>query len=624
MMFRLSLSGLLIVFNHYVLLGQGYQGIKLGNLDKLILDGRLDESFWKKSQISSFLYFKDNPKLKNTQSSIHFTYDNEFLYLGIGVEGSPNNHMIQAELPKDSEAILSNEWVAVSLDTYNDGITAYTFIVDRFGNQFDGTLNAAKDLSNSFSIDWFAESYSHPNGFQIEIKIPIQDLPFPLGKNPKIGVLYIYNSISAGREFQFPFIEHRNKNQIDQFHPIELIGLEPKPITSTSGIDISKRLAYKKDKIQDFSTLVGRAQGGDASIMDYYLFKKRTIPKSDISKNPLNYSVNGAIRTEKAFMNTNFLKTYYPKVHSFDNLMERSQTTALIVLHKDTVLLERYYNGYNKDSVVTSFSVAKSITSILVGLAVQEGSIKSLDDKLTDYIPELAEKDPKFNTISLKDLLTMRSGLRYDDSGFPSDDDYTYIAPDLRSITLEKIELVESPGKTWKYNNYNLILLGMILERATGKNVSDFLKYSLWDFIGESDASWSLDEEGFEKMESGFNAIPMDYARLGLMMLNQGFVDNRRIISPNWVEFSTQPSMDNKPEGDFFVKNNLYYQYLWWGKKRPTASSDFFAMGNKGQYIYIIPSKNLVIVRLGFEYGLFTPATLSWPALFYELGEILP
>ena len=104
--------------------------------------------------------------------------------------------------------------------------------------------------------------------------------------------------------------------------------------------------------------------------------------------------------------------------------------------------------------------------------------------------------------------------------------------------------------------------------------------------------------------------------------MNKGKVNDEKILVKEWIQKSTQPI--NKPSGyyDFLAKKNSFYQYFWWGKKRQTDLNDFFALGNKGEYLYIIPSKKIIIIRLGFEYGMFTPAPFSWPELFYEFGTI--
>ena len=290
------------------------------------------------------------------------------------------------------------------------------------------------------------------------------------------------------------------------------------------------------------------------------------------------------------YVKENFEKTTYFKNlntnDDFETMLERAQTSAFMVLHNDTIIYENYFNGFNKDSIFTSFSVAKSFVSTLVGMAISDGFIKSEDDKITEYLPELFEKDNRFSQITIKDLLSMSSGLAYSHDGFPSDDDFTYVSPDLRKAILNHVRISEQPGKRWLYNNYNPLLLGMILERTTGESVAKYAEEKLWKKMGGSNASWSLDEHGFEKMESGINCSIYDYARFAMLFLNKGKYNDVQVIPESWIKKATQPQEKPKDYYDYLLKNNTYYSYFWWGKFRDGEenTNDFFAMGNKGEY----------------------------------------
>jgi CubicO group peptidase (beta-lactamase class C family) len=145
-----------------------------------------------------------------------------------------------------------------------------------------------------------------------------------------------------------------------------------------------------------------------------------------------------------------------------EQFLAASDTTAFLILRGDTLLYEGYFNGYDHDATQTSMSVAKSVLSALVGIAVGEGRIASVDDPITRYVPELAGRDRRFGRITLRHLLTMTSGLRYEETGGPwGDDTATYYAPDLRKLALEETEIVEAPGRRFHYNNYNPLLVGL-------------------------------------------------------------------------------------------------------------------------------------------------------------------
>jgi CubicO group peptidase (beta-lactamase class C family) len=220
-----------------------------------------------------------------------------------------------------------------------------------------------------------------------------------------------------------------------------------------------------------------------------------------------------------------------------DDVLHGTDTRAFVVVHRGRVY-ERYDGDSGPKTLETSFSVAKSFVSTLVGIALDEGLIGAVDDPVTRYVPELAARDPRFKQIILRDLLTMSSGLRYQESSFPSprgDDTYTYTyyGVDLGKDALERTEIEQAPGEKWHYNNYNPLLLGLVLERATGMSVSGYMASRLWQPLGAgSDASWSLDSKrlGFEKMESGLNATALDHARFGLLLLHGGEWNGRRIV----------------------------------------------------------------------------------------------
>jgi CubicO group peptidase (beta-lactamase class C family) len=161
---------------------------------------------------------------------------------------------------------------------------------------------------------------------------------------------------------------------------------------------------------------------------------------------------------------------------SFNELLGSSQTTAFLIIKDDQLIYENYFNGYGRDSISTSFSVAKSFVSALIGIAIDEGLIDSIDDPITKYIPELENKDSRYSAIAIENLLSMTSGLRYVEEDTPfSDDTKTYYDPNLRSVALSAV-IEEEPGKTFHYNNYNFLLLGIILKRTTGMPVAKYME----------------------------------------------------------------------------------------------------------------------------------------------------
>jgi CubicO group peptidase (beta-lactamase class C family) len=211
----------------------------------------------------------------------------------------------------------------------------------------------------------------------------------------------------------------------------------------------------------------------------------------------------------------------------------------------------------------------------------------------------------------------MSSGLRYVEQSNPllpwGDDIDTYYGTDLRDLALNATEITGPPGRDWLYNNYNPLLIGLVLERATGMSVSQFMATRLWQPLGaEFDASWSLDSEGdaFEKMESGLNVAPVDYARFGLLFLHGGEWNGRRIVSRDWVGSATAAETTSDPAG--------FYQYFWWvDDERPGR---FYALGNFGQYIYVAPDADAIIVRNGRDWGVDND---TWLETFRAMADRL-
>ena len=287
-------------------------------------------------------------------------------------------------------------------------------------------------------------------------------------------------------------------------------------------------------------------------------------------------------------------------------------TQAFLVLRQGTVIHESYANGASRESWVTSFSVAKSILSTLMGIAVQERKIASLDDAVTRYLPELRQRDARFERITLRHLLDMASGIHYAEFPFlHGDDAKTYYYPDLRRLALTESRIEGAPAQHFHYNNFHPMLLGMVLERATGMPVSRYLETRLWQPAGMvGPASWSLDSEasGFEKMESGFNARAEDFARVGWLMLQGGRMGDRQVVPAAWADESTRP---HAVSAGYYAGTpwtgadaRRFYTAMWWGQARADGERDFAARGNHGQLVFVSPHNGIVIVRHGWRYGI--------------------
>jgi beta-lactamase family protein len=318
-----------------------------------------------------------------------------------------------------------------------------------------------------------------------------------------------------------------------------------------------------------------------------------------------------------------------PHTEALENLLRRTGTRAFLILKDDKLIYETYLESSRKE-INTSFSSAKSFNSALIGAAIADGFIGSVNDPVIQYVPEIAGRG--LDTLTIRDLLLMNSGIRYVEGGeLPfyyapfADDALTYYPPDLRKVALS-VKADETPiGAAFHYNNYHPLLEGLIIERATGMHVAEYLQERFWKpMAAEFPASWSLDSEasGFEKMESGINARAIDYARFGLIFLHNGFWNGVQILPESWVRESTQPLRpDPRAWGtmSFWPEYGGYYKYHWWGFNNTDGSYDFFAHGRYDQFVYVAPRKNVVIVRLGDQ---LDPQVI-WPLALYNIVDQL-
>jgi hypothetical protein len=271
---------------------------------------------------------------------------------------------------------------------------------------------------------------------------------------------------------------------------------------------------------------------GESDIYDYQKF-----PYRELQASPEPFLFRPGSAEDEARVRRIFQSIL--KIDDMDSFLAASGTQAFIVIQNDTIMYEGYFNGAKRDTMVTSFSMAKSFTSALVGIALAEGRIESVNDPVSKYLPELAASDERFSNITIRHLLMMSSGLRFTDYPFfTSDAALTYYYPDLRELARENTRIIEPPGKHFLYNDYSPQLLGLVLERTTGQNVSYYLQEEIWKPIGmEFDGSWSLDskQSGFELIQVGINARAIDFAKFGRLYLNNGSWNGRRVVPEPWV-----------------------------------------------------------------------------------------
>lgn len=295
------------------------------------------------------------------------------------------------------------------------------------------------------------------------------------------------------------------------------------------------------------------------------------------------------------------VSAFYNHIKPNDSLIkiaESFQTTALLFIHQDSILFERYYEDYNDKAVSNSFSMAKSFTSILIGIALKQGYIKDINQPVADFIETFAQEP--YNKITIKHLLTMSSGLYFDENylsplSWPA---VAYYGNDVNATVMNP-EIETEPGKYFRYKGGDTQLLGIILKKASNKTISEFAYENLWNRIGAEDtAFWSLDKpNGMEKVSCCFYATARDFARFAKLMMNFGRWNNDTILDSSFVAQSITPSTyllnkDNEP--------TWQYGFQWWLMDFK-GYKVFYARGIRGQYIFAVPGKNLIVVRLGHK-----------------------
>ncbi len=352
----------------------------------------------------------------------------------------------------------------------------------------------------------------------------------------------------------------------------------------------------------------------DSAVTDYRIFPARTIQKSE---RPYTYvkNINSSLG--------NLPVDCRNGQKALKKFIDDTDTASFIVVKNDEIVYERYSSGYDENSINTSFSMAKSIVSLLVGKAIEKGYITSIDDPIAKYIGEFAGAE--IGKITIEELLTMRSAIEYDEDKFLwfGDDSLTYWHPDLRRLALSNINLTDKYNGKFHYNNYHPLLLGIILERCTGLSVSQFFEREIWQKIGaESDACWSLDSDkaGFEKMESGINFRAVDFIKIGSAVLHGGFWNGTQIFDPVWLKDSTLcefPLDNSEYENSFLDGKNIGYKYMWYCTPSANSGYDTFAWGKSDQILYISPSDDTVILRTGKSDG----GVSNWPEVLKGLTE---
>lgn len=295
-----------------------------------------------------------------------------------------------------------------------------------------------------------------------------------------------------------------------------------------------------------------------------------------------------------------FLKSTKYNTHRLPKNIEdrfaEVETHAFVIIQNDSLIHEQYWDGFSDTSHTNSFSMAKTYVSALLGCALQDGYIKTIEEPVSKYIPEF--KNDWRSAITLKHLVSMTSGIKFDESygspfAFPAEG---YYGKDLYATCLKYTEKEYEPGSVYHYLSGNSAILGFCIKKAVGKSLSSYLSERLWSPLGcEQDAYWSLDDkDGQEKGFCCINSNVKDFARLGLLYLHAGNWHGKQLIDSNYVFASTKPFDSKEMDGS----KNHTYGYAWYLTEHKGLKI-FYMRGILSQYVICVPEKKLVIARLG-------------------------
>ena len=312
------------------------------------------------------------------------------------------------------------------------------------------------------------------------------------------------------------------------------------------------------------------------------------------SSNPLNFKSSKTISVPSSF-------NFNDAVIGTENFLQRTDTSALLILQNGRIQFEKYWLTGGENVQWMSMSVAKSFISALVGIAIRDGHINNIEEAISDYVPEL--KNSPYNNVRIKDVLQMSSGASWNEDYSDPESDINRWAKifALGGSFDEFIQTLSDdfkPGTRNRYNSMDTQALGMLVNRATGKTITNYMTEMLWHPMGASNEGyWLLDSEGMEMAFAGLNITARDYAKFGELYRLDGKLNGQQIVPKSWVKDSITPDGPHLTPGDNPLSDYpLGYGYQWWVPEGDKG--EFMAIGIYNQMIYVAPESNMVIVKL--------------------------
>lgn len=382
-------------------------------------------------------------------------------------------------------------------------------------------------------------------------------------------------------------------------------------ITSDGGTPITTRgICWGTDSIPTLDhnkTIEGTGSGSFTSNLTE-LIENTTYYTRAYATNNAGTGFGNTISFRTLKKNSGFFGLDSSKIFELITRIEKKiyhELHSLLIVKDDSLIIERYFNGYKRQYLHTLQSVTKSFTSAIIGIALERGLLKSIDSKILDFFPQytnIENMDGWKREIKIKDLLTMRSGTDYGE-GFPNSphDQLNQLKKGWDVFYLNRLMLFE-PGTRFNYDSGGVILLSSILKNVCDMHADIFADQSLFPQLGITEKNWYKNSEGHPHTGGGLSLKPTDMIKLGMLYLHKGKWKGHQLIPENWVNKSFEMHVDLEPvlHGDPYIKG---YGYLWWILKPATKSKTnqyvYAAMGALGQYIFVIPEYNMVVAVTG-------------------------
>ncbi len=350
----------------------------------------------------------------------------------------------------------------------------------------------------------------------------------------------------------------------------------------------------------------------DSQIDDYLRYPGRQLVASG---SPFSFAV-----AERELEFPNAILQEFGNEGALESILETNDSIAFLAIQGDTIIFERYFQGHTPMSRSQAFSMSKSFTAALIGMAIDDGYLEGVDQSITDFVPELSAAG--FDGVRIHDLLTMMSGSSYMENDDPFGEHVTFNFTDQLEREILSVGLEREPGTLFRYKTGDNALLALALDRALGsETITEYTQRRMWTPLGmQDDGLWTIDHEGdgLEKSWCCLAASARDFAKLGRLYLNGGIWGDVQLLSAKWIEQSTIGQVPESAWPDDYAEVGWWnYGYQWWLASR--EAGDYFALGKDGQLLYVNPERDLIIVRLGWSPGDLRVS--QWIEIFQRIAD---